>query len=158
MTIDELIRVFEVSFGPVSGEHALRVHAPGRSEISGNHTDHEGGHVIAASLDVAVDGIACTNGNETVRVASKGYPLFEVGLGTLDVHDDELGTTTALVRGMAHEVAGNGGVPTGFDLTMTSTIPRAAGSRALQRSRRRSGVPWRRYGEPSPLALWRSPR
>ena len=82
MIIDELIRVFEVSFGHVSGKHALRVHAPGCSEISGNHTDHEGGHVIAASLDVAVDGIACTNGTETVRVASKGYPLFEVGLAT----------------------------------------------------------------------------
>ena len=41
--------LFEDAFGPV-GAKALYIHAPGRSEIAGNHTDHEGGHVIAAAL------------------------------------------------------------------------------------------------------------
>ena len=46
--------------------------APGRTEISGNHTDHEGGHVIAGSLDVAVDGIAVATDSNKVRVADVG--------------------------------------------------------------------------------------
>ena len=59
--LSHLTELFEASFGPVDGKRLLHVHAPGRSEISGNHTDHEGGHVIAAALDVAVDGLAWTH-------------------------------------------------------------------------------------------------
>lgn len=57
-TFATLTKLFEEEFGPIGDRQVLYVHAPGRSEISGNHTDHEGGHVIAGSLDVAVDGIA----------------------------------------------------------------------------------------------------
>ena len=125
--LSHLTELFEAAFGPVGDGRVLHVHAPGRSEISGNHTDHEGGHVIAAALDVAVDGLARPNGTNTVRVASEGYPLIEVELDTLDVVEDEKGTTASLVRGMAHEVAANGGTPTGFDLAMTCTVPSGGG-------------------------------
>lgn len=125
--LSHLTELFEDAFGPVGDRRVLHVHAPGRSEISGNHTDHEGGHVIAAALDVAVDGIARPNGTNTVRVASEGYSLIEVGLDTLDVVEDEKGTTASLVRGMAHEVAANGGTPAGFDLAMTCTVPSGGG-------------------------------
>lgn len=54
-TFATLTKLFEEEFGPIGDRQVLYVHAPGRSEISGNHTDHEGGHVIAGSLDVAVD-------------------------------------------------------------------------------------------------------
>ena len=74
--LSHLTELFEAAFGPVGDGRVLHVHAPGRSEISGNHTDHEGGHVIAAALDVAVDGLARPNGTNTVRVASEGYPLI----------------------------------------------------------------------------------
>ena len=76
--LSHLTELFEDAFGPAGDGRVLHVHAPGRSEISGNHTDHEGGHVIAAALDVAVDGLARPNGTNTVRVASEGYPLIEV--------------------------------------------------------------------------------
>lgn len=125
--LSHLTELFEGAFGPVGDERLLHVHAPGRSEISGNHTDHEGGHVIAAALDVAVDGLARPNSTNTVRVASEGYPLIEVELDTLDVVEDEKGTTASLVRGMAHEVAANGGTPAGFDLAMTCTVPSGGG-------------------------------
>ena len=127
MNKDKLVRLFEESFGTVGVRNLLSVHAPGRSEIAGNHTDHEGGHVIAAALDVAVDCIAANNGTATVRVASEGYPQIEVDLDSLDSRDDEKGSTAALVRGMAYEVAVRGGTPTGFDLAMTSTIPSGGG-------------------------------
>ena len=54
-TLATLTKLFEDEFGPIGDRQVLYVHAPGRSEISGNHTDHEGGHVIAGSLDVAPD-------------------------------------------------------------------------------------------------------
>lgn len=127
MNKERLVGLFEKSFGAAGSCDLLSVHAPGRSEIAGNHTDHEGGHVIAAALDVAVDGVAASNGTATVRVASEGYPQIKVDLSSLDARGDEEGSTAALVRGMAHEVAARGGEPTGFDLAMTSTIPSGGG-------------------------------
>ena len=118
--------LFEDAFGPV-GAKALYIHAPGRSEIAGNHTDHEGGHVIAAALDVSVDGLACANGTDVVRVASEGYPAFELSLDSLEAREQERGTTASLVRGMAHEVAERGGKPAGFDLALTCTVPSGGG-------------------------------
>ena len=126
-TIEHVRSLFEEAFGPLGDRRAVYVHAPGRSEIAGNHTDHEGGHVIAASLDVAVDGIAVANGTDTVRVVDEGYPSFEVKLDTLDVHQDEPGTSASLVRGMAHEVASMGGEPAGFDFAFTCTVPSGGG-------------------------------
>ena len=71
-TFATLTKLFEEEFGPIGDRQVLYVHAPGRSEISGNHTDHEGGHVIAGSLDVAVDGIAVATDSNKVRVADVG--------------------------------------------------------------------------------------
>ena len=75
-TLATLTKLFEEEFGPIGDGQVLYVHAPGRSEISGNHTDHEGGHVIAGSLDVAVDGIAVATDSNKIRVADEGYPTF----------------------------------------------------------------------------------
>ena len=108
--------LFEKTFGEVSSNaKVLAVHAPGRSEISGNHTDHEGGHVIAGALDVAVDGVAVANGTNVVRIIDANFPLVEVDLSDLSVREDERETTAALVRGMAFELAQTGRTPAGFD-------------------------------------------
>ena len=52
--LDGVRALFEEHFGPLADRRALVAVAPGRSEIAGNHTDHEGGHVIAGALDVSV--------------------------------------------------------------------------------------------------------
>ncbi len=126
-TVRSVKDYFEESFGPLEGKRALYVHAPGRTEVSGNHTDHEGGHVIAGSLDVAVDGIAVAREDNIVRIADEGWPMFEVTLDDLDVHQDELGTSASLVRGMAHEVASTGVEPHGFDFAFTCSVPSGGG-------------------------------
>ena len=126
-TLTHLKKLFEDSFGPLDGKRALYVHAPGRTEVAGNHTDHEGGHVIAGSLDVAVDGIAVAREDNVVRVADEGWPTFEITLDNLDVHEDELGTSASLVRGMAHEIAATGAAPCGFDFAFTCTVPSGGG-------------------------------
>ena len=119
--------LFEREFADVAHERLLAVHAPARSEISGNHTDHEGGHVIAGALNVAIDGVAAANGTDRVRVASAGYPTFEISLDSLDEREDEHVTTAGLVRGMAACMARTGRTPAGFDLAMTSDIPSGGG-------------------------------
>ena len=126
-TLATLTKLFEEEFGPIGDRQVLYVHAPGRSEISGNHTDHEGGHVIAGSLDVAVDGIAVATDTNKVRVADEGYPTFEITLDTLDVQESEKGTSASLVRGMAHEVAALGVEPHGFDFAFTCSVPSGGG-------------------------------
>lgn len=156
-TLATLTKLFEDEFGPIGDRQVLYVHAPGRSEISGNHTDHEGGHVIAGSLDVAVDGIAVATDSNKVRVADEGYPTFEIALDTLDVQESEKGTSASLVRGMALKSLL-------WALSQASTSPSPAPSplaavfRAPLLSRRHTVVPWRRSGERPPSSLSRSPR
>lgn len=157
-TLATLTKLFEEEFGPIGDRQVLYVHAPGRSEISGNHTDHEGGHVIAGSLDVAVDGIAVATDTNKVRVADEGYPTFEITLDTLDVQEPEKGTSASLVRGMAHEIAALGVEPHGFDFAFTCSVPSGAAFRAPLPSRPRTVAPWRRFGARPPLSPSHSPR
>ena len=126
-TFATLTKLFEEEFGPIGDRQVLYVHAPGRSEISGNHTDHEGGHVIAGSLDVAVDGIAVATDSNKIRIADEGYPTFEITLDTLDVLESEKGTSASLVRGMAHEIAALGVESHGFDFAFTCSVPSGGG-------------------------------
>ena len=125
---DQLRALFEKSFGPAGERRLLAVHAPGRSEIAGNHTDHEGGHVIAGALDVAIDGAAAANStSSTVRVTSEGHRSFQIELDDLEPHAEERVSTASLVRGMAHEMAGRGIPVSGFDIAFTSTVPSGGG-------------------------------
>ena len=157
-TLATLTKLFEEEFGPIGDRQVLYVHAPGRSEISGNHTDHEGGHVIAGSLDVAVDGIAVATDSNKVRVADEGYPTFEIALDTLDVQESEKGTSASLVRGMAHESLLWALSPRASTLPSPAPSPRAAVFRAPLLSRRHTVAPWRRSGTHPPSSPSRSPR
>ena len=130
-TFATLTKLFEEEFGPIGDRQVLYVHAPGRSEISGNHTDHEGGHVIAGSLDVAVDGIAVATDTNKVRVADEGYPTFEITLDTLDIQESEKGTSASLVRGTGRCAPG---------LRLRLHLLRPLGRRPFQLCRRRGRV------------------
>ena len=72
---EELARGFEEYFG--KGE-LVYCSAPGRSEIGGNHTDHNHGRVVAAAVDLDVAAAACCNGENAVRLKSKEYPEMDV--------------------------------------------------------------------------------
>ena len=73
--------------------------APGRTEIGGNHTDHQRGRVLAAAVNLDTRAAVRANGTDTVRILSKGYPLCTVSLKSLTPQADEINTTPALVRG-----------------------------------------------------------
>ncbi len=126
--LEEAHRLFLGEFGnPMPEAEFLAIHAPGRSEIAGNHTDHEGGCVIAGALDVAVDGVAVANGTNVVRLASEGYDTIEVTLDCLEPQTNELNTTASLVRGMASALASTGRTPSGFDMAIVCDVPAGGG-------------------------------
>ena len=75
--------------------------APGRTEIGGNHTDHQHGCVIAAAVDMETTAEVTLNGANIIRVDSEGYKPVEIDLSDLKIRGEEKNTTAALIRGVA---------------------------------------------------------
>ena len=96
--------------------------APGRTEISGNHTDHQRGCVLAAAVDLHTRAAVKANGTNTIRVQSQGYPLTEVMLTELTPLEAEKNTTAALVRGVAARFSQLGCKVGGFDAYIESSV------------------------------------
>ncbi len=102
--------------------------APGRTEIVGNHTDHNNGKVIAASINL--DSIAAVSKNNLNKIIlySEGFAEpFEVDLDRLEKNNGEKGTTTALIRGIASRLSELGFKIGGFNGYMSSNIPSGSG-------------------------------
>ena len=96
--------------------------APGRTEICGNHTDHQHGCVLAAAVDLETIAEVQLNGTDSIYVRSEGYPAFCVELNDLSVRAEELGTTSALVRGVAAAFRDYGAELKGFDANVRSNV------------------------------------
>ena len=96
--------------------------APGRTEIGGNHTDHQHGCVLAAAVNLETLADVSLNESDMIWVQSEGYPAFGVDLTDLSVHEEEKNTTAALVRGVAAAFVQRGAKLQGFDMVVTSTV------------------------------------
>ena len=96
--------------------------APGRTEIGGNHTDHQRGRVLAAAVNLDTVAAVRVNGTDTIRILSQGYPLCEVDVKELTPRADEINTTPALIRGVAARFAQLGCEVRGFDAYCESTV------------------------------------
>lgn len=96
--------------------------APGRTEISGNHTDHQHGCVLAAAVDMETTAEVTLNGTNTIRIDSEGYSPVSIDLADLSVREDEKNTTAALVRGVAAAFVQRGHTLAGFDARVRSTV------------------------------------
>ena len=107
----------------------VRAFAPGRTELAGNHTDHQGGRAIAATLDCGIEIAFERNGSKRIRFASEGFDPFEIDIdtGAPGPRVEEMGTTAALVRGVVDLLAEAGLEVGGFDATASSTIPSGGG-------------------------------
>lgn len=99
-----------------------RFSAPGRTEISGNHTDHQHGCVLAAAVSLETVADVTLNGTDLIRVASQGYAPVEVNVKDLAVREAEKNTTAALIRGVAAAFAQRGAKLQGFDASVRSTV------------------------------------
>ncbi len=116
----QLQKTFAEKFGVTASEFFS---TPGRTEIGGNHTDHNHGRVLAASIDL--DSIAAVQRNNENRIElfSEGYKTsFAVNLSELDSVQQEQGTTYALIRGIAARFAQLGHKIGGFNACMTSAV------------------------------------
>ena len=104
-----------------------KVFVPGRTELAGNHTDHQNGRVLAAAVSLGLTAKFEENGGDCVNIRSAGHPKFEVGLNRLYPMPAEFGTSRALVRGMLGVFRDLGLTVGGFDAEITSTLPAGAG-------------------------------
>jgi len=96
--------------------------APGRTEIGGNHTDHQRGHVLAAAVNLDTNAAVGLNGTNWIRVQSAGYPMCQVDITDLTPKNEEINSTASLIRGVAARFAQLGCEVKGFDAYVESTV------------------------------------
>lgn len=101
--------------------------APGRTEIGGNHTDHQHGAVLAGGLNLDVIGIARLNGTNEIRIKSEGYPMDIVEIGELEPNESEFGSSESLIRGVAAKFNEMGYGLKGFDAYTISSVLKGSG-------------------------------
>ena len=101
--------------------------APGRTEVGGNHTDHQHGKVLAGSVDLDVIAIVAANDSGVVRIKSEGYPMDEICVDDLQINEGEYGKAAALIRGVCAAFKNNGYNIGGFDAYTTSNVLKGSG-------------------------------
>ncbi len=115
-------------FVSLFGDGDLRVFsAPGRTEVGGNHTDHQHGCVVCAAIDLDIIAIAKKTDSGVIRVKSKGYPMDEIDLNVLEPQRDEAEHACALIRGVAARFKQLGYEIGGFDAYTTSDVLKGSG-------------------------------
>ena len=120
----DLIDWFSAEF-PEKEEIAI-FSTPGRTEIGGNHTDHNAGHILASAVDLDVVSVVAQQ-DRAITIYSEGYGLFTVSLNDLEAHPEEVGTSVALVRGVCARFLELGYHIGGFCAVTTSNVLRGSG-------------------------------
>lgn len=120
-----LASAFEGAFG--ESDSAVFFSAPGRSEIGGNHTDHQLGRVLAATVTVDTRAVVAPRSDNIVRIHSQGYTPLCVSLDQLAPNAAEENASEALVRGIAERFTQTGRKVGGFDAVSASDVPKGSG-------------------------------
>ena len=118
-TVSTLDASFAAAFG---GAPTRYFSAPGRTEIGGNHTDHQRGRVLAGAVNLDTVAAVRPNGTFVIRILSEGYPRCEVDITDLISKAEEINTTMALIRGVVARFTQMGCKVEGFDAYVTSTV------------------------------------
>ncbi len=101
--------------------------APGRSEIGGNHTDHQHGETIAASINDDAIAFAKKTNDSKVNILSAGYDMITIDLNDIEKKPEEEGTTVALIKGVIKGVKDHGYEIGAFDAYVTSNVLSGSG-------------------------------
>ena len=114
---------------PKTKEHNMKqtFEAPGRTELGGNHTDHQHGRVLAAGIDLYITAEAEKTAGKTVKIASLGYPKLEVDLSVLEPQKSEQNRSESLVRGIAARISQLGFKVGGFTAEIRSDVLSGSG-------------------------------
>ena len=101
--------------------------APGRTEVGGNHTDHNHGKVLAASVNLDVIAVVEPTDDNIIKIKSEGFPEDSVDISDLSVHENEKNSSAALIRGVAAGFKNNGLNIGGFRAYTTSNVMKGSG-------------------------------
>ena len=120
---NELTTKLDQGFASTFGSQPCRYFsAPGRTEIGGNHTDHQQGRVLAGAVNLDTVAAVSPNGTSLIRILSEGYPMCQVDITDLIPKAEEINSTPALIRGVAARFTQLGCQVGGFDAYVTSTV------------------------------------
>ncbi len=121
---ENILTKFETLFG----EKQVEIYsAAGRSEIGGNHTDHQNGKVLAASINLDAVAVVAKRDDDKVYIQSEGYEMLVIDLSQLNIVEQEKETTGALIRGVANGVKERGYEIGGFEAYVTSSVLTGSG-------------------------------
>lgn len=120
----ELLADFGKTFGKTAAE---LFSSPGRTEIGGNHTDHNWGRVLAGAVNLDNIAAAAPNGTNTIRIKSMGYPEFQVNLDDLSIDKSLFFTSASLVKGICARMKEVGYTIGGFDACIEGRVPKGSG-------------------------------
>lgn len=121
----DLLHKFHIAFPEHSEAQVFS--APGRTEVGGNHTDHNAGRVLAAAVNLDAVAVAAPNGDGLVRVRSHGYPALTMRIDELGPDETEKNSSAALVRGILARFNQLGYSIGGFDAVLESRVPKGSG-------------------------------
>ncbi len=119
-----LLDEFEKTFGK---DDVYLFSSPGRTEIGGNHTDHNFGRVLAGAVNLDNIAVAAANGSSTIRIKSAGYPEFKVELSNLTIDESKFYTSGSLVKGICAGMKNRGYAIGGFDACIEGRVPKGSG-------------------------------
>ena len=120
-----VINGYEEIFG--KADEVALFSAPGRTEIGGNHTDHQHGCVIAGSVNLDVIAAVSLNNENVVRIKSKGYPMDEINLDDLEINEKEYDKAISLIRGVIKRITELGYEVKGFNAYTESNVMKGSG-------------------------------
>lgn len=119
-----LMNEFQVAYG---ADDVSLFSSPGRTEIGGNHTDHNYGRVLAGAVNLDMIAVAAANGTNTIRIKSVGYPEFQVNLSSLEIDEKQFYTSSSLVKGICARMKEKGYTIGGFDACIEGRVPKGSG-------------------------------
>lgn len=120
----DLMSDFEKTYG---SDDVQLFSSPGRTEIGGNHTDHNHGRVLAGAVNLDMAAVAAANGKDVIRIKSAGYPEFQVDLSDLKIDKSNFYTSNSIVKGICARMKENGYEIGGFDACVEGRVPKGSG-------------------------------
>jgi galactokinase len=119
-----LMSEFEQTFG---SDDVTLFSSPGRTEIGGNHTDHNYGRVLAGAINLDNIAVAAATGTGIIKIKSAGYPEFQVDLSDLGIDESNFYTSSSLVKGICAKMKENGYKIGGFNACIEGRVPKGSG-------------------------------
>lgn len=120
----DLINQFKESF---KHENIELFSSPGRTEIGGNHTDHNNGRVLAGAVNLDNIAVAAPNNSTKIRIESIGYPAFELDIEDMKIEESAFFTSTSLVKGICARMKDLDYKIGGFDACIDGRVPKGSG-------------------------------